>query len=805
MRYDKETARICVSAEELTLIARRSVSSISEGSLEEAELSPVCASALSLAIGERSPSTLRYGRETEDGVFEIYGTADDLKEGALTSAFSVRHSAKKPSKEEIELARGKAFILGYMYAIIQGFEQINITIVYINEINGEYNSVNESVSLGKLEQFFDRCMLVVARYAAPEIERVTKRLPTLEGMRFPFKTVRDGQSELVRATYRTLRRGEKLYACAPTGTGKTVSVLYPALKLIGEGRCDKLFYLTPKTTTAGVAASCIELLASEGADVRAIVLSSKERSCSMGMLCKRRSSLCPISSCKGIEDAVLALYERAIPVVRIDDVREVADRFKVCPYELALTYSELCDAVICDINYLFDPRVYLRRYFDRGGRFAFLIDEAHNLGERTREMYSAELCPDEVIERCGSPLIHEGSILPARTGELMTELSGLLYPYLKDELRPDKEGVMHGAANLGAPPDGLYSILEELCTLCDAELRRSYLQRDELAADRTFYLRELYYGLKRCYDALLRFEEGYRLLLFCDGDRVRMKLMLMDTGGIIRSVLDRGMGAVFFSATLSPIDYYKSILGGERTSETLIAHSPFAPECLSVSIMDKISTRYSERERTLPAVSRAIAAAISPKRGNYMIFAPSFEYLEALARDFKERYPKIATLEQRRDMTPGEKQEFLDKFLEDSDRYLVGFCTLGGIYSEGVDLVGRSLIGAIVVGIGMPSLSYEREAMAEFYQDKYDSGKEYAYVYPGMNRVLQAAGRVIRTESDKGIIVLIDDRFDDPIYKKSIPALWEGMAYVGDPKELNERIKEFWRGVDEEEKRKNQG
>ena len=243
------------------------------------------------------------------------------------------------------------------------------------------------------------------------------------------------------------------------------------------------------------------------------------------------------------------------------------------------------------------------------------------------------------------------------------------------------------------------------------------------------------------------------------------------------------------------------MLGGDRTSEELIAHSPFAPESLSVSIIDKISTRYSERERTLPAVSRTVAAVMSARRGHYMVFAPSFEYLDMLADDFVKKYPKIAAVRQRRDMTAAEKAEFLASFERGDGKYLVGFCVLGGLYSEGVDLVGDSLIGAAVVGIGMPSLSYEREAMAEYFDEKYEAGKQYAYVYPGMNRVLQAAGRVIRTESDRGVIVLIDDRFADPIYKKTVPALWEGMEYVGDAKELSERIKKFWSGVDEEAKR----
>ena len=228
--------------------------------------------------------------------------------------------------------------------------------------------------------------------------------------------------------------------------------------------------------------------------------------------------------------------------------------------------------------------------------------------------------------------------------------------------------------------------------------------------------------------------------------------------------------------------------------------SPFAPEILSVSIVDTVSTRYSEREKTLPSVCRVVASTLSARRGNYIVFSPSFEYAEALFEAFKDKYPKINCILQRKDMTYKEKNDFLLEFKKGDGRYLVAFCVLGGIYSEGIDLVGESLIGAVVVGIGLPTLSYEREAMSAFYQERYDMGKEYAYIYPGINRVLQAAGRVIRQESDRGVIVLVDDRFKDPIYKKSIPALWRDMEFVTDPRSLKERLEKFWRGIDSESK-----
>ena len=292
--------------------------------------------------------------------------------------------------------------------------------------------------------------------------------------------------------------------------------------------------------------------------------------------------------------------------------------------------------------------------------------------------------------------------------------------------------------------------------------------------------------------ALASFDTGYRLLVFCYGEVLSFKLLCIDASGEIQRRIDKGAGAVFFSATLTPLDYYRSILSTDTSAELLEVDSPFDPSQLSVSIMDRISIRYSERERTLPAVCRVIAATLSARRGHYMVFAPSFEYAQALYESFAAKYPKIKSMLQGKNMTAAEKEEFLAAFSRESGTYLVAFCVMGGIYSEGIDLAGDSLIGSVVVGIGMPSLSYEREVMAEYFEEKYESGKQYAYVYPGMNRVFQAAGRVIRREDDRGVIVLIDDRFADPIYKKSIPTLWEGMQYVSDAKDLRLELDKFW-------------
>ena len=623
----------------------------------------------------------------------------------------------------------------------------------------------------------------------------------MKKIKFPYPEIREGQSDFIRAVYRNLARGTTLYATAPTGTGKTVSVIYPAIRTLGDGRIDKVFYLTPKTTTAEVARECLELFVSEGAKIRTVILSSKERCCRSNLACRDGRDKCKYTKYNRLPDAVMALYELGLSVVSEREAEKIAVEYSICTHELLLTYSELCDFVICDINYLFDPTVYIRRFFDTGGRYAFLIDEAHNLADRAREMYSAEFSSDSFDLLLSSPLIGPVSRLREPLEAYKKTYTELLLSYLKDEIRVDKEGVSHAAVHLSDVPSELYGLMEGLEKALDDELLASFSAEDEDSTERTRLIKDELYRVKKINSTLRLFDSHFKLFMFLDGDLIRLKLFCTDTHKVIEKALSKGQGAVFFSATLSPLDYYKSLLGGNGSSEVIEVESPFHEEALSVSIMDKISTRYSERERTAPAIIRVIGATLSARRGNYMVFAPSFEYLELLAEEFKRKYPKTKALIQRKNMSAKEKSDFLKEFTKEEDSYLVGFCVLGGIYSEGVDLVGEGLIGAIVVGIGMPSISYEREAMAEYYEEKYESGKQFAYIYPGLNRVLQAAGRVIRRENDRGVIVLIDDRFQDPIYKKSIPSLWHGMEYVGDAKELNERVKEFWRGVDEENRR----
>lgn len=789
MLYDSDSGKIKISLKEFIGIARRGISPTLPFDEDEPNINEIPLFLLKDISPDIKKDRVIYGFRAGQYEFELYMHLVSVIHGEVIIAKEIDTSPNDLTKDELALLRAEAFIIAKAIRELQGQKLIIAVYRIENKQRGEKKEWHEVLGKDKLDPFFEKCVSAVAKFAAPEVERVTERIPSWQSLKFPFEHIREGQRDFMREAFRTLSVGGVLFAQAPTGTGKTISAIYPAIKALAKGRAEKIFYLTPKGTTAEAAKDTINTLRDKGARLKSIILTRKDRMCINGHLCRSTRHLCKYSKCNKIADAALKLYQNAKNCLDYRDIMEVAKEYVVCPYELSLAYSELCDIVICDFNYLFDPSVYLRRYFDEGGRFLFLIDEAHNLVERSREMYSASISISELSAPKFDERIRENVPIKPISQNASKAVYDTIYPYVKEELREDRNGIIHGATHLSEIPEKLYEIFDKLIYSTTEEMKEAIKNKD---AELIFILREYRLKVKKFASALSRFDDAYKLIIFYENGEIKLEILSLHTGKEIRNMINRGHGALFFSATLSPIHYYRSSLGAEAQDSALNVESPFAPEQLSVSIMDKISTRFSEREDTLGAVCRVIAATVSAKRGNYMVFSPSFAYSEALYKAFKAKYPKINILFQNKDMTQKEKNDFLEEFKKESDSYLIGFAVMGGIYSEGIDLAGDSLIGAVIVGIGMPGLSYEREAIAEYYHEKFEEGKQFAYIYPGMNRVFQAAGRVIRREDDRGVIVLIDDRFDDPIYRKSLPKLWSGVKFIPDPKTLREELDKFW-------------
>lgn len=743
------------------------------------------------ALGLKEPYPLSHEFISGEYIFSFEGDADALTtEGhtdVLTLSFLVDSAPEVVDPTLVRAARGEAMILAHAAFCERGRAPI-LAMIFYHPASGKHVTVRESTTRQKLSRFFERISLSLSLYAAAELDRITRRLPAMRSLRFPYRERRLGQDELMQDVFRSIARGARLFASAPTGIGKTISTLYPAVRAMGEGRCDKIFYLTAKATAARMAADTAALLGKGGA-LRAVLLASKER------ICRRRGRPCregvPCDNTKGgaHEDQALSeLLALKLPLIGPDEILTAAERHKVCPHELSLRYSMLSDVVICDYNYLFDPAVRLARYFTFGGRFCFLIDEAHNLPDRVRDTYTvtlsdATLAALEIPEGCEHPAAAEAK---AAKDELLSYYATYLAPLAGDGERSSESGLSGDVHR--ALPDGLVLRLTALC----APLGHLYREVRSLSPKIRTQLRSFYYNLKTILDILQCYDRGFRLHVYRDeAGAVCFRTLCLDPAGVVRRCLDDGQSAVLFSATLSPIGYYRDVLGGDAGTPILELPSPFERDNLQVAVMDKISTRYADRVATLADVAAAILTTVRARRGNYMVFCPSFAYADRLSDAFAAMAPDVRILRQGRAMTTRERAAFLAEF-ERPEAPVLAFCVLGGIWGEGVDLVGDRLVGAVIIGVGLGTPDPLHEVMASYFNEKSESGREYAYLYPGMNRVLQAAGRVIRDEGDVGVVLLIDDRYATPFYRELLPEHWHGLTYVGNCRSLAELLRRFW-------------
>ncbi len=709
--------------------------------------------------------------------FSLRGEVDAIelpgRRLSLTLLFSGRGEAGLSYPSALRAAKAEASLL----AFLAGGKDTDVTLVCYHPVLGTSETVHDRLSAAKIARFFEEASSVLALYASSEIARVRQRLPAMRRLSFPYPETRLGQEELMKAVYRTVSRGETLFASAPTGLGKTISTLYPAIRAMGAGKCEKVFYLTAKATAARAAAEEAELLGKGGA-LRAVMLASKERICpSRGAPC-REGSPCERATGGAREDmAVQELILRHAAVIGVEEISEVAARHRVCPHALALSYSMTADLVICDYNYLFDPVTRLSRYFSLGGRYCFLIDEAHNLISRVRDTYAIRLTEGELL----SLPLPDGEGAPRAATDAATARDALV-AYLRS-LVPD--GII-GKEVLRSLPEGLLTHMHAL-----AEPMVALFRNRTLPSGLRKQLRSSYYELKNKLCLLGGYDGGFRLVLSREEAGASLATLCLDPSGVVRSALAMGKSAVFFSATLSPIVYYRDLLGGSSDTEVLELPSPFERENLAVAVLDKVSLRYADREETLAEVAAAVEATVSARRGNYMVFCPSYSYAARLGELLSARGRTPRILLQSRTLTQGERALFLEAFSK-GDEPVLGICVLGGVFSEGVDLVGRRLIGAVVIGVGLPTPSEELHEIASYFAEKCEAGGEYAYVYPGMNRVLQAAGRVIRDEGDVGVVVLIDDRFATPLYRRLLPSHWRGLTYAGNVRSLSEYLRRFW-------------
>lgn len=654
---------------------------------------------------------------------------------------------------------------------------------------------NYKYTLSELKDFYSS-MLERVKYRVKAVYEQAKYRESLIDARFPYGELREGQEIMIRESFSAIKKSKRVFIEAPTGTGKTISALYPAARAMGEGYCDKIFYLTPKTATRKEAFSAMAKLYSGGSRLRTVIISAKEQVCPCGMRGDGKRIRCSDGSCEysrgyysRLDSALKEMLENYTGY-STSLIRTTAEKYKVCPYELSLDLSELCDVVICDYNYVFDPVVYFRRYFGASapnGRYTFLIDEAHNLVDRVREAYSSELSLFElsaVHDMVDELDKSEISRLLASAEEAFCSLVELC----KDNSVRDENGDLRGFYIGNEPLPRFIKALERFSTGV-----ASFLFKNP-----THYLfeevSELSSSVKRFLKISELFDSNFRFYVSLFGGNITVKCYCIDPSELINGSLLRAESAVLFSATLTPPEYFCSVLGGKKQARTVSLPSPFNSENLCVAVADYVNTRFEDREDNAKRFATVIAATVKARAGNYIAYFPSYKCLEDTYKAFAKKYPSVTAVVQKKNMTVRQKDEFLSAFKEDSGRLRIGFCVLGGVFSEGVDLPGSRLIGSIIFGVGLPALSNEKNILREYYDNKNDEGigYDYAYTFPGMNNVLQAAGRVIRGADDVGVVVLADDRYATPKYRELFPAHWKGVQYAGNASSLAEIMRRFW-------------
>lgn len=674
-----------------------------------------------------------------------------------------------------ELHWAQAMCYGLFYCEQENLKNITIQLTYFQVDTEEIKRFRRKMTAEELSEFFDNILRKFENWACLERDWAAVRDPSAKALKFPFPEYRRGQRSLAVTAYKAITDENVVFCQAPTGIGKTVSTLFPAVKAIGEGEAEKIFYLTAKTITRQVAEESCDIMARQGLRLKSVTLTAKEK------ICFKDECICNPDACeyaKGHLNRVNdALYELLLQNDRItrEVVEENAKRHRVCPFELQLDATLWSDCIICDYNYLFDPRVYLRRFFDgRRGDYVFLVDESHNLVDRARSMYSAELQK--------STFLSLKKLFP-KESKIYKALNKVNSAFLENRKECEAEG---GLLISEESPDSLFPPLERF-TNAASEWLKKYPQSKQEEELLSVYFETL--NFLRIADF---YDEHYVTMQRAYSSELRVRLMCLDPSANLAKCLERGKGAVMFSATLTPIDYYRKILGGGDEAKELVLPSPFARENLGLFVANRVGTRYKQREETLPEIVDLIYTVINAKQGHYMVFLPSYAYMNLVTGAFKEKYPDVPVLIQESEMDETQREEFLRNFDNEDGNLLLGFCVLGGIFSEGIDLKGERLIGSIIVGVGLPQLNTEQDILRDYFNDLNGQGFDYAYRFPGMNKVLQAAGRVIRGENDRGVVLLIDDRFMQSGYRSLFPSHWNGFGTVRDSTELKNYLTYFW-------------
>lgn len=722
------------------------------------------------------------------GVLSVqpYITIDEIK-----ATYRDLGHIQEPGTEHL----AQACCYAHMYCRQEGLEKIGVQITYVHIETGKIKRFTQERQAKDLEVWFQELVERYSLWAKWQLDWQARRNESITKVRFPFE-YRDSQRTLVSGVYRTILQGKRLFIQAPTGTGKTLAAVFPTVKAMGEGLCGKIFYLTAKTIARTVAEETFKLLNQTGLEMKVITLTAKEK------LCVLEEMACNPLSCPRAKGHFDRVNDGVYDLINHEDciTREVIDAYakkhQVCPFEMQLDVSLWMDTIICDYNYVFDPKVYLKRFFgERKENYVFLIDEAHNMVERAREMYSANLHQSMFSQTAEAVQFHRPK-LALKIEKCKKYLMDLDEQWTHD---PEERGEITAGdegCKLLDNVGGLILYLERMVGELETFLR------EEMPQKLREILMTLYFETKSFIDTFDAMDERYVTYMERKGRDFMVKLFCVDPSYNMGLRLGRGRSAVFFSATLLPVAYYKELLSDTGAEDyDMYVDSPFDTDRRLLMLATDVSSRYSRRTQgEYQKIASYIRQIVRSKNGNYLVFFPSYVFMNSVYDIFTEMLIPLAgsgieVVMQEMSMSEEARQNFLDSFEEHPNSTTIGFCVLGGIFSEGIDLKADRLIGVLVVGTGLPQIGNERELLRDYYDKKQGRGFDYAYLYPGMNKVLQAGGRVIRTEADKGVIALLDQRFNFAQYKQLFPREWYPHEKVN-LKTVETVVNDFWAPTD---------
>ncbi len=728
-------------------------------------------------VGYKAEVSIERVHDAGDLQLFIRGRIDGLIPGhdpdyidTIEEIKSTAASLNEAQPREVHLAQAKLYAAIHAGAIDAGHVRVQLT--YVQTASGEERIFEYLYDSNELSEFYAVVVGGYIQHLRALIRRAADRDSSIADAPFPYERIRPGQEEFMDAVREVIADREKLFVRAPTGIGKTAAALFPALKSMAAGECGQIFYLSARSTAQANAEEALRRIRSSGVLVRSVTITARAKICFLGL------EICEPGSCPFAED-----YYGRLPLAleqvkndgggfyTRDAVEELARHFTLCPYELSLDIALLSDVIICDYNYVFDPTVYLRRFFLEGdpGRLVLLIDEAHNLVDRGMDMFSASIRKKDVLAAIRKISAAEHPALVAAVKEINKYFIALKKTMKEERLsfwvaeKLEEELMEKVDECLELFPEYFSSLRGEPVATEVSGLYRSVVRLTAIG------------GLKG---------EGHRVYAESGSD-VSVTIRCIDPSTLLRERTGACRASVFFSATLTPFEYFTALLDGGEEVKTLNLESPFPRENLSVFIDSRFSTRYRDRERTLKPLAE-YAEAFAGK-GNCIFFFPSYKYLEMTLHVIRTEKPGIEILAQEPGMDDLGKRDFLESFVAGHPEGVLAFAVLGGVFGEGIDLVGERLVAVVIVGVGLPPISDERDLMKEYYDGKFGKGFLFAYTYPGMNRVLQAAGRVIRSGTDKGTVVFVGQRFGTNGYRRLLTAEYQhavtvsGTAEVGKP------------------------